>query len=156
MKILGLDTGTKTGWAILQIGGGFIVESGVQDFTKKRGESNGLMFLRFRVWLKDLIENCYPSLVAYEQAHFRGGAATEIGVGLQTRVQEICAERKIEAAPVHSGTLKKFTAGHGKASKATMMEIARDRLGREPIDDNESDAVAACFWAKAEFYGKAD
>lgn len=47
--ILALDCGTKTGWCLLR--DGRIYESGVEDFTKRRGESNGAMFLRFRAAL---------------------------------------------------------------------------------------------------------
>ena len=50
MKILGIDSATKTGWAICD--GGEITASGVKDFTKKRGESNGILYLKFRKWLR--------------------------------------------------------------------------------------------------------
>ena len=82
MKILALDTATKTGWAIFDSAAGRIIESGVQDFAKRRGESNGLMFLRFRAWLSQIIATARPDLIAYERAHHRGGAATEICVNL--------------------------------------------------------------------------
>ena len=153
MRILGLDTGLKTGWCIYDSDTKQVIESGVQDFSKKRGESNGLMFLRFRKWLKYLL-NIQVDLVGYERAHFRGGAATEIGVGLQTRVQEECAghDPVIEAAPVHSGTLKKWACGHGKASKADMaLKASRLVLGKI-IDDNEADAILIATWT-AEEYG---
>lgn len=149
MKILGLDMATKTGWAILI--NGKIVESGVQDFSKRRGESNGLLFMRFRKWLHDLTQTAGIDLIAYEAAHFRGGAATELCVGLQTRAQEIAAELGIESAPVQTNTLKKFACGHGKSGKEAMIEKARTILGRDPIDDNEADAVHVAGWAEMEF-----
>ena len=151
MIVLGLDCATKTGWAIFR--DGVLVESGVQDFTKQRGETNGLLFLRFRNWLNALVaqagQGVKPEgiLIAYERAHFRGGAATEIGVGLQTRVQETAASEGIEAAPVHTGTLKKWATGNGAAGKATMIEAAKLYMRREPLDDNEADAVLVAAWA---------
>ena len=145
MKIIGLDCASKTGFAISERGK--IIESGVQDFTKKRGESNGLMFLRFRKWLKELVELTSPDLLAYERAHFRGGAATEICVGLQTRVQEMAVEFNIPCAPVATGTLKKFATGIGNAGKPEMMEASIKHLHRNPIDDNEADAVFISLWA---------
>ena len=53
MKILAIDAATKTGWCFWH---SEMIESGVQDFTKQRGESNGIMFLRFRKWLNNLCD----------------------------------------------------------------------------------------------------
>jgi len=150
LKILGLDMASKTGWGVV-IARGQLMESGVQDFTKKRGESNGLMFLRFRKWLRDFCDLLNPDLIAYEQAHFRGGAATEICVGLQTRAQEIAAERGIESAPVKTNTLKKWATGKGNAGKEEMITAAGKFMHRPPIDDNEADAVLVSLWAANEF-----
>ena len=146
MKILALDMATKTGWAILQDGHWF--ESGVQDFTKGRGESNGLMFLRFRNWIGKMMQDFGPfDLLAYEKAHFRGGAATEICVGLQTHAQGVAAEVQIECAPVATMTLKKLSCGTGKADKPMMVVAASKLMSRPPIDDNEADAVLVGKWA---------
>lgn len=145
-KIIGLDLATKTGWAIFK--DGKLFESGVQDFSKKRGESNGMMFLRFRNWLNSVLAIPGITCVVYEQAHHRGGAATEIAVNLTGRVQECCAERGIEYATVHTGTLKKWATGSGAADKGQMMARAVTYLGRKPVDDNEADAclIAAYGW----------
>lgn len=139
MKILGLDCATKTGWCIVE--DGEIVESGVQSFAKKRGESNGILFMRFRKWLKDLVEMIEPDVITYERAHFRGGAATEIGVGLQTRAMEAAADFGIESCPYTTGEIKKRATGMGNAGKPEMIAAAEPILGRPPIDDNEADAV---------------
>ena len=50
--ILALDCATKTGWCLMK--DGKVYESGCQDFSKTRGESNGMVFIRFRMWLQDL------------------------------------------------------------------------------------------------------
>ena len=109
--ILALDCATKTGWAIVK--DGKIYESGVQDFSKRRGESNGAMFLKFRRWLKNLLDEDV-NLVIYEQSHHRGGAATEIGVNLTGRVQEACAEGEVEYVSTHTATLKNGLVDTGK------------------------------------------
>jgi Holliday junction resolvasome RuvABC endonuclease subunit len=153
MRILGLDMATKTGWCLYDCQSHQVIESGVQVFDKRRGESNGLRFLRFRKWLKSFVNGFRPDLIAYEQAHHRGGAATELCVGFATRAQEIAAEVGIESAPVHTGTLKKYTTGKGNAGKKEMIKAAFLILGREPQDDNEADAVLICEWASSEFYG---
>lgn len=146
--ILAIDAATKTGWALIK--DGKVYESGVQDFSKRRGESNGAMFLRFRNWLSRLMD-LHVGFVVYEQAHHRGGAATEICVNLTGRIQEACAEKNIEYTTVHTGTLKKWACGHGKADKEQMIERATTLLGRPPINDDEADAVLMGSWAWEEY-----
>ncbi len=154
MIILGLDCATKTGFCLVR--DGQVIESGTQDFAKRRGESNGGMFLRFRAWLNGMIGITWnPKLVAYEQAHHRGGAATEICVNLTGRVQEQCAGYGIEYATVHSATLKKWATGNGRGSKEEMITWAEHQVKRPVVDDNEADAIAVALWAWSE-YGSHD
>ena len=153
MKILALDTAQKTGWCIYDTDEKRIIESGMQDMTKRRGESNGLLFMRFRTWMKTMT-GLLPDLglIAYEQAHMRG-AGTEICIGLTSIVQEVAAKIGIESAPVHTGTLKKFATGSGNAKKPAMMDAAEKIIGRRPIDDNEADAVLLSLYAAQEYGG---
>ena len=145
---LALDLGTKTGWALSR--NGQICESGVERFDLQRGESPGMRFLRFRTWLAKLLE-WEPEAVFYERAHHRGGHATELLVGFQTRVQELAAEREIPYAGVPTGTLKKAMTGKGNASKEDMIEAARTRWGIEPEDDNHADALCVMAWGLREY-----
>lgn len=144
--ILALDCATRTGWCLME--NGRVHSSGVQDFTRVRGESSGAMFLRLRQWLTALLDRQRDvTLVVHEQAHFRGGAATEITVNLTGRVQEIRSLAGIEYVPVHTAALKKHATGKGSADKAEMMLQARSILRRLPIDDNEADAVLLARYA---------
>ena len=147
-KILALDCATKTGYALVV--DGQLKESGVQDFSKKRGESNGILFLRFRKWIDVLVDLTKPEVLAYERAHFRGGAATELCVGLQTRVQESAALRDVPCLPITTSSVKKFATGSGRASKQDMLYQAAIFLNRQPIDDNEADAVLLAMFANSE------
>jgi Holliday junction resolvasome RuvABC endonuclease subunit len=151
--ILALDCATKTGWCLMK--DGKVFESGVQDFSKSRGESNGAMFLRFRQWLHMMMDGLgwerEVHLVIYEAAHHRGGAATEIAVNMTGRVQELAEEAHIPFASVHTGTLKKFATGNGAASKEDMVRQAAIMLGRQPIDDNEADAVHLAAYAFSQY-----
>jgi len=154
MIVLGLDCATKTGWCLWDSCNGKVLESGVQDFSKKRGESNGIMFLRFRNWLEKMA-GFLPKveLISYERAHHRGGAATEICVNLTGRVQEVADAREIPYMTVETGTLKKFACGKGNAGKDDMISAAKEILGRDPEDDNEADAVHIARWAAQEVDG---
>ena len=150
MRILALDLGGKTGWAIHLPGLG--VESGVQTFGVQRGESAGMRFLRFRTWFRRMLKDVDPDLVVYEQPHLRGGAATDLLVGFSTRVQEACACREIEYAPVHSRTLKSHATGRGNASKAAMIDAARARWPDQVVEsDDQADALLALSWGLEEF-----
>jgi len=149
MKVLALDTATNTGWAVFD--DEKYVESGVMSFKKKRGESNGILFLKFRTWVSELILTTRPDIVAYEQAHFRGGAATEICVGLQTRVQEAAAQHEINCLPVTTSQVKKSLSGKGSASKEDQIAAARIIIGRAPLSDDEADAIGVALATYEEF-----
>jgi len=146
MKIIAIDSGTKTGWA----SNDGILTSGTQDFSLKRGESPGMRFLMFQSWLKKIIKIIQPNIIIYERAHHRGGGATEVGVGLTTLIQTVCAEYKIEHVALHSSTLKKHATGKGNSSKEDMMAAATKK-GWAFQDDNECDALWLLDYAIKEY-----
>lgn len=146
-KTIGLDLATNTGWCILE--DGVYLSSGEVNFKKKRGENNGVLFLKFRKWLIELLsrENDIQ-ILAYEAARMRGGPATEICMGLQTHSQSIAEENNILSYPVNTNTLKKRAAGNGRASKKMMIEAARRRTGVDDItSDDRADAIHVAFLA---------
>jgi len=148
MKILALDLGTHTGWALLEAGH---VESGVQVFDVKRGESPGMRYLRFNRWLEEMAGgDPRPDAIIFEQAHHRGGAATEVAAGFSTRILEFCARHGIEHASVHTATLKKFATGKGNADKEAMLEAARQRFKPDLASDDEADALWILEFARRE------
>ena len=139
MNILALDLATKTGWAALHDCN--VKNSGVEIFDLKRGESPGMRFLRFRAWLKTMNSLLMPiHCIYYEQAHHKGGAATQCAYGFITDVLAFAAQHDIQTSAVHTGTLKKFATGKGNAGKGAMIEAAR-KAGFTPADDNEADAI---------------
>lgn len=163
MNVLALDLGTHTGWALRRHGAvGAAIESGVQVFDLRRGESPGMRYMRFRRWLGEMGQDtaAHGLLIAYEAAHHRGGAATELLCGLTTRVHEWAAQHPwSEHQAVHSATLKKWATGRGNADKEAMRRAMVDRgwwapiaheHGRAPIDDNEVDAVVLLHYCLAE------
>lgn len=147
MNLLAIDPGTHCGWASLSNGH---VESGVHDFALGRGDSPGMRFLRFRNWLADMLTMTKPGRVIYERAHMRGGFATDLLVGLTTRIQEMCAEKGIECEAIHSATLKKGVTGSGRADKGAIMRVMSEEFGRKITDDNEADALGLLWMAMKE------
>ncbi len=152
LNILALDLATTTGWSLLESGK---VESGVQVFDVKRGESPGMRFVRMRRWLNDVGARLSPGdLLVYEQAHHRGGPATACGVGLVTIALEWAADHKVEHQGVHTSTLKKHATGHGHAEKAQMIQAAESIFKKKVIDDNEADALLLLNYAMKEIVGQ--
>ncbi len=138
--ILGLDPGSSCGWAVHD--GERIIASGVWNLAPRRGDSPGVRYLKLRRRLGDVLDK-YPQLelVAVEQAHHRGGAATEYAVGIVTHVQSWCAEVGLEHVAIHSSRAKRFATGRGNADKAAMVEAACARWpGWTPESDDEADA----------------
>jgi Holliday junction resolvasome RuvABC endonuclease subunit len=152
MKILSLDLGTKTGWAILS---GAKPDSGVQVFDVRRGESPGMRYHRFRCWLQEMLIGFRKGdIVIYEQAHNRGGAATQLLNGFAAIVMEEVALTGADHDPIHSSTLKKWATGSGHADKAQMIAEAEKRAGRKMSGDDEADAYLMLAYA-IETYGRA-
>ena len=147
MKILGLDLASSTGWAIVE--DKMLIASGTHVMKKRRGESNGIMFLKLESFLRRLIIEHKPNVVAYEQAHFRG-AGTELLVGFQTHAQKCAAEHKLESSGYHTGTVKKTFTGKGNASKQQVIDMVELVTGHLPKTDDEADAIAVAFTAAEE------
>lgn len=147
MNILALDCATRLGWATLDRNGD--IQSGLQVFDLKRGESAGMRWLRFTAWLHEMHKIDSYNVIAYEQAHHRGGAATAVGVGFTTCIDQFAAFAKIETMPVHTATVKKHATGKGNADKAAMIAAARVR-GWNVSDDNVADALFILDFARGE------
>jgi hypothetical protein len=158
LPMLALDLATKTGWAMKDRTGA--IASGMQEFALKRGESKGMRFLRFRKWLREMLalgeigtsfSEDEPGVIAFEQAHHRGGAATELCVGLMTDTLAEAARISAEHMPIHTGQLKKWATGKGNTGKAGMMARAQELYpGIELIDDNHADALLLLSYALEE------
>lgn len=150
MKILTLDLATRTGFALWN---GSSRESGFVVFDVKRGESPGMRFVRFTIWIDEMVKslvNTEGALVFYEQPFvMRSGAAAEISLGFATRVQEACARHGVNHQPVNGSTLKKWTTGKGNAKKPAMIAAVNERFGPPFVtDDNEADAIALLEYAR--------
>ena len=161
MKILALDCGLSTGWAVYFGDMRGRIESGVETFKARRGESPGIRFLYFRTWTERIVSRVKPDLVVYEMSIRRGGAATELQIGMTTRVQEVCSMLKTEYLPIHLGTVKKHATGSGRASKEDMIREAnkfiitqKQNPKRKITSDDEADAVMILAWAIDEFEPK--
>lgn len=140
VRVLAIDPGTSCGWAIRDSHGLWM--SGVWNLAPPRGSSPGTRYLYLLARLNEILSSVGSlDLVAVEQAHNRGGAATEYANGVVTHVQSWCAERGIEHAKIHSRNAKKLATGKGNASKDEMVDAARAKWpGYTFASDDECDA----------------
>ena len=143
MKILALDIATKTGWATEE-------ESGVFDFTLKRGETKGLIPLRFKSKIIELIKLANVELIAYERPAGRNAHSIILASKMIAHLEEYCLENNIELATYSAKEIKKFFTGNGNSSKEKMIEQAKHKFtNMEIIDDNHADALALLELAKS-------
>lgn len=157
MTILAIDPGGACGWAVGTGSGRPLY--GTWNIVPRRGESPGMRYVRMRAALH-VVHEAYPDirLAVYEQAHHRGGAATEYAGGYVATIQAWCAEHKIEHAAVHSATLKRFATGKGNATKTGMIIAAQllltdagfsvHDIGR--LTSDEADALHLLQYARQE------
>lgn len=148
MRILALDLGTNTGWALHAPDGGNC--SGVQQFKPQRFEGGGMRYLRFKRWLTEVKGPEGLDSVYFEEVrrHMSTDAAHCYG-GFMAVLTAWCEHHQIPYQGVPVGTIKKFATGNGAASKGMMVEAARQRGHDAVTDDNEADALCLLHWAIA-------
>ena len=142
--ILGIDLGTKCGWAYLHSkqDKGVALISGVWDCSIKTGvDSPSLRFTKFERQLDDLL-SLGPDLVAYEIVHaHRGVQAGHMYGAFQAKLFERCERMGVPVKGFAVQTIKKFATGKGNADKEAVIAAVRG-WGFSPKDDNEADAIA--------------
>lgn len=142
MKILALDLGTKTGYCLGSSADWLVHDT--MSFKVKGSEGPGQRYLKFHVWLRNLIREENIKFVYYEAVkRHRGVIAAHVYGGLLSQVQMICEAEKVQYAGVGVGTIKKHATGKGNADKGMMIN-ACIAIDQTPIDDNAADAI--CLW----------
>lgn len=146
MKLLTLDLGTTTGWAMRTEDG--IIMSGSQSFKPGRYDGGGMRYLRFKTWLTDLKNNMGGvDYVAYEEVRRHAGTdAAHVYGGFMAHLTAWCEHHKIPYEAIPVGTIKKDATGKGNASKDDMIAAMKAK-GHNPEDDNEADAIALLYYA---------
>ena len=150
--ILALDLGQRTGWAVRSRDGA--IASGVQEFRPGRFEGGGMIWLRFRAWLQEIDETAGGvGVVVFEEVRRHlGTAAGHAYGGYLAHLTAWAEANKIPYQGVPVGTIKRHIAGKGNADKQAVIAAVR-KLGFNPADDNEADALALLDWAIAHGIG---
>lgn len=141
--ILALDLGTKLGWALRNENG---IVGGTVKFVPGRYEGGGMRYLRFQRWLADVARDGLQEIVFEEVRRHAATDAAHVYGGLLGVLTAWCESRNIPYRGIPVGTIKKFWAGKGNASKEEMCWEAVHR-GFPPEDDNHADALALLHFA---------
>ena len=142
--ILSLDLGTTTGWALAKDAE---IRSGTICFKPTPFDSQDCRFTRFKRWLVNL-KATYGGIdhIVYEAVRRHNGTiAGQTYGGFMGTLQVFGDHHRIPYEGVPVGTIKKFAAGKGNASKLDMMN-AMEKRGHKVKDDNEADALALLYW----------
>lgn len=143
-KILALDLGTTTGWAVNENG---VITSGVSTFKPGRFEGGGFRFIRFSRWLTEMLSGLSScDIVLFEEVrrHLSTDAAHCYG-GLMAHLTAACDLNGVPYQGVPVQTIKKHATGRGNAKKPDII-AAMVQKGHKPKDDNEADALALLHW----------
>nr|BDD47576.1 hypothetical protein 10 [bacterium] len=151
MNILAIDPGTKCGYAATLDG---ICTSGVWDLSVHRYEGDGMRYVRLRRYLQEIGK---VDLIVFEEVRRHAGVlAAHIYGGIISHIMEFAERNKIDYVACPVGTLKKFATGKGNANKEAMIEACRLKLGINPEDSNQADALWLHAWAVAEYDSKTE
>jgi Holliday junction resolvasome RuvABC endonuclease subunit len=136
-KILCLDLGTKTGFALIE--NNKVIKSGTKNFQPTRFQSSDYRFVVFRNFLKTFLP---LDQVYFEEVrrHIGVDAAHCYG-GFKAVLTTFCQDNDVNYCGIAVGTIKKSITGNGAAKKDAVIKAVQDR-GFSPIDDNEADAIA--------------
>lgn len=152
-RIVALDLGTNTGWAIREPDG--VIVSGLQKFEPRRFEGAGMRLLRFKRWL-DVLRGDGLAQVYFEEVHNHGkaGVATaHLYGGFLGILVTWCEENAVPYAGVGVSTIKKHASGKGNCDKVAMIAAARAH-GCNTNDDNEADAFLLLRYVREQLIGE--
>ena len=140
MRIIGIDPGTKCGWALIDNGNR--VASGVWNLKGGRHEGGGMRYLRARKYFQTLLSMGNIDAVAYEEVRRHQGVdAAHIYGGIVGQITAVCEDLQIPFKAIPVGTAKTTASGKGNASKTVMVSTANAKWNIEVEDDNEADAL---------------
>jgi hypothetical protein len=163
MKILALDPGTTTGWAVGSPG-----ETPVWGARNLGvGKSSGQVISVFRAWLNTIIYQEKPSLIAFEAPYIaRAGAAKPGGpppqnamvlrrlLALVGQIEAIAFELRIEVCESPTQEFCKYFTGKGRwpggrDEKKRQTILACHRYGWLDVSEDSADALSLLAFAES-------
>ena len=96
--------------------------------------------VRFKAKVRELIQLESIDLIAYERPAGMHKSSIMVASEMVGVLKDLCIELNIDLACYSASEIKKFATGKGNANKEAMIEAAT-KLGYNPQDDNEADAI---------------
>ena len=146
MRVMGVDTSTKTGYVILDDEGG-TVNVGVLHHKPQNNRFS--RYAHYTREISELVEAYGVDLVVIEGYAFGGkfNHSLQYELGACIRMQLYQDEVKfVEVAPT---SLKKFVTGKGNVKKDLMLLAVYKRWDFDTEDDNEADAYGLAQFGRA-------
>jgi crossover junction endodeoxyribonuclease RuvC len=151
MSILGIDLGTKCGWAVKKTDG--TIFSGCLDSTplpktkKRELEHPGLRYRKFH-WLLLELNQIYGDLtgIAYENVmRHTSTASSHVYGGYRAILDMFAHSINVIPSPYGVGVCKLESVGMGKASKEATLLFANKWTGRLIESEDEGDALCVLY-----------
>ena len=144
IRVLALDLGRRTGWAIGEDGAR--VDSGVHELYAENKPSrvwtDGERFREFFKFLVRTYTKFEYDVIAFEQVSGgTKGRQTQLYNGFRAVVAFYSERWGMPCFPVAVGSAKKALTGSGKASKEDMVHAANRMFGVGCFSDDEADAL---------------
>lgn len=142
LRILSLDLATNVGWAS---NSGDTVSCGA--FTLEgESQTEKLLDLEERLSAPPLRRSIgLADVIVLEMPHLRGAGSYWL-VGLNVITKRYAFVRGVPVIDVHSGTVKRRFAGHGRASKKDMVKAAKETWPALTIPSHDAADALAMLW----------
>ena len=148
MRIMGVDTSTKTGYVILTEDAE-VLKVGVLHYKPEENR-----FARFERYEQDLLHlaQCYEvDLVMIEGYSYAGKFNNSLQYELGACIRMMLYKNEIAFVEVSPAGLKKFVTGKGNCKKDLMLLNVYKRWDFDTSDDNEADAYGLAQFGRAMF-----
>ncbi len=146
MRVMGVDTSTKTGYAIL-CDKGEVVNVGV--LHHKPEPNRFTRFSHYTREISELITAYGVDLVVIEGYSFAGKFNNSLQYELGACIRMKLYQDEVMFVEVPPTSLKKFVTGKGNAKKDLMLLNVYKRWDFDTEDDNEADAYGLAQFGRA-------
>lgn len=146
MRIMGVDTSTKTGYVILDDAGDV---AKVDVLYHKPQWNRFARFAHYTREVSELVEAYGVDLVIIEGYSFAGKFNNSLQYELGACIRMKLWQDEVKFVEVSPTSLKKFVTGKGNAKKNLMLLSVYKRWDFDTEDDNEADAYGLAMFGRA-------